>query len=209
MASSVITEILKTHEERAQVIADMMHSRRGSEVGRVLAERAALVASVKWLANHIPVCVLNRLGEEIKMQRSQSLEDLTGNAQASLGDRNSMDSIDHSYDDDWDAEDDDFSNTMVRTQDLVSEIRREREGRRSIDNRYDSSRQRSFNGHEPLTTLSEDDDDGSIEYKEIVLPRQTRRRSSIQGNRRNSIQSFAEISELSLDGWDDSSNKKF
>lgn len=207
MSSQIVTDVRKTHEERAQVIANMMHSRRGSEVGRVLAERAALVASIKWLANHIPVCVLNRLGEEIKLDRSQSLEDCdTGDARAS-----EMISDDDSLDSDEDNDGDNFSNAMVTTQDLASQIRKEKESwrRRSNDGKAEPLTRRGSLGCEKMATLSEDGDDGSIEYKEILLaPRMNRRRSSTAGGasrRRNSFQSFAEMSELSFEGWEESS----
>lgn len=179
----------------------MMHSRRGSEVGKVLAERAALVASVKWLGSNVPVCVLNRLGEELKFHGSQSLEDITGNAQGS-----------ESHYDDESLEGsncgDDYSEEMMKSDDLLSEWRRDRGAlrRHGTDDRLDSMRRIVTDS--PLATLSEESDNESIEYKEIVLQPTSKRRSSMAGThrRRGSFQSFAEMSELSFEGWEDTSD---
>jgi len=44
--------------------------RRKESLSQSIIERAALVASVKWLGSHVPVCVLNRLWEEARLKAS-------------------------------------------------------------------------------------------------------------------------------------------
>ena len=258
MAAQVTTEVKQSHEERAQLIANVMQSRRGSDVGRVLAERTALITSVKWLGNQVPVCVLNRLGEEIKLQRQ--LLDAEEDDEYATG-FDSESSFDSSFGD--------YSAEMVRTQDLLSEIRKEQEKSRrqnsSSNNNNNSnnnnkpveavrqgnslSRSVSHAGLAPLSEepddrsnedldnlmpprqprkqkrpstcggkgpgrrspLSEEPGDESIEYLDILMPtpRQPRKRLSTGtggGNgRRQSFESFGEMSALSNEGWDDSS----
>jgi hypothetical protein len=65
------------------------------------------------------VCVLNRLGEELKFQGSQSLEDITGNAQGSEShyDDESLEGSDYA---------DDYSDEMKKSDELLSEWRRDR-----------------------------------------------------------------------------------
>lgn len=157
--TTTTTEV-PSHAERARLIANVMQSRRGSEIGQALAERATLVSSVKWLGNHVPVCVLNRLGEEIRLRRSEEGDDTNASEEASH----------HS-------EDSSFSDEMVLTQDLLSEIRRER--RREPDETDDGEPSLASFFGTGLRPLSEEDQlEESFEYREIFMPRPRRRYSS-------------------------------
>ena len=69
------TATLFKDNHASQPAQAMRRQRCSSEESDLLAVRANLISSVKWLSLHVPVCVLNRLGDEICLRHKTESED--------------------------------------------------------------------------------------------------------------------------------------
>lgn len=144
--------------------------RRKESLSPSQGERAALVASVKWLGSHVPVCVLNRLGEEARLKASQRASRKEIKTQQSLEEKNSDTHVNGTTSDD-------FSNEVL-TDDLLSKIQKDSECKRLEEDII----------HTPLSQISlgrlceEEgaDDDASLNFTHLET-------SSIKPQKRRSM----------------------
>ena len=73
-AATLSTE-LEGNDLQASQLAQVLRGQRCSNnEGDLLEVKANLISSVKWLSLHVPVCVLNRLGDEIYLRRKDDSE---------------------------------------------------------------------------------------------------------------------------------------
>jgi class 3 adenylate cyclase len=168
-------------DEKATHLSHVMSApRRASEVGEALAERANLISSVNWLGSHVPVCVLNRLGQEIRLRYKQEDE----------GDSDSSGS--------WSGEDSTTNCSQHTKAALLEEIR-------ALAAQGEDNSLHEGNLGESLASLHEEDI--AMKPPKRVQRRNSSewrlnnvsKSSLFAASRRNSYKSIGDISEISLD----------
>lgn len=178
---SAISKTPEADEKASNLVQVMQTQCRASEVVEALAERLSLISSVNWLGSHLPVCVLNRLGQEIRL-RYKIENSLNSDSSNSWSDEDSIDEC-----------------SQESQAALLKEIRTF--GLEETDEGL--SHESCLN--ESLSIIPDEEVDvqppGGIQRTSTSKWRNTNiAKSSLQnGGRRNSLKSTGDISELSLD----------